>query len=71
MHILTRSLIIGGGFRDSSLIQFSSSIMFVDADEGAGDLADHIKYCMVNNTILQYMHTVSPKLGFVRFIYFW
>ena len=45
--------------------------MFVDADEGAGDLADHIKYCMVNNTILQYMHTVSPKLGFVRFIYFW
>ena len=34
-------------------------------------LADHIKYCMVNNTNLQYMHTVSPKLGFVRFIYFW
>ena len=53
IHILTGSLIIGGGFRDFSLIQFSSSIIFVDAD--GGDLAFDVSVQMDDGKIHQFL----------------
>jgi hypothetical protein len=53
IHILTGSWIIGGGFRDFSLIQFSLSIIFAGAD--GGDLAFDMSVQMDDGKIHQFL----------------